>query len=153
MFTIDEFINVRASIDHGFDIAASQAIAGYSWPGNVRELQNVIRQIVVLHEGGEVRADMLPPPLALPVSGSSCRGIDEFVPASIEQSNLSDAANRQNFSGFFGQELWRIEQAAINRAILACGGSVPKAAKILGVSPSTIYRKRESWLEPGAQTA
>jgi two-component system repressor protein LuxO len=43
-------------------------------------------------------------------------------------------------------ELRNIERTAIERAITSCGGSIPKAAKLLGVSPSTIYRKRESWL-------
>jgi two-component system repressor protein LuxO len=35
----------------------------YNWPGNVRQLRNVIRNIVVMNEGGTVRLDMLPPPL------------------------------------------------------------------------------------------
>ena len=46
---------------------------------------------------------------------------------------------------FTGQELWQIEKQAIETTIEACGGSIPKAAKVLGVSPSTIYRKREAW--------
>ncbi len=44
------------------------------------------------------------------------------------------------------QPLWKIERDAIETAIAACGGSIPKAAALLEVSPSTIYRKRDSWL-------
>jgi two-component system repressor protein LuxO len=47
-------------------------------------------------------------------------------------------------------DLRHVEREAIENAILACGGSVPKAARRLGVSPSTIYRKRESWMEAQA---
>jgi two-component system repressor protein LuxO len=49
---------------------------------------------------------------------------------------------------FFSRELWRIERDIIEGAVAACGGSVPKAARILGVSPSTLYRKRDSWELP-----
>ena len=44
------------------------------------------------------------------------------------------------------QELWMIERDAIEKAIRDCGGSIPQAARRLGVSPSTIYRKKEAWL-------
>jgi len=40
-----------------------------------------------------------------------------------------------------------IEQDIIEAIISSHDNSVPKAAKILGLSPSTIYRKREQWLE------
>ena len=35
-----------------------------------------------------------------------------------------------------------IERAAIERAVGICDGNIPRAATYLGVSPSTIYRKR-----------
>ena len=38
-----------------------------------------------------------------------------------------------------------VEQEAINRAIELCGGDVPRAAVALGISASTIYRKKQSW--------
>ncbi len=39
------------------------ALMAYDWPGNVRQLENVIRNVVVMHEGEAVTVDMLPPPL------------------------------------------------------------------------------------------
>jgi two-component system repressor protein LuxO len=44
-----------------------------------------------------------------------------------------------------GGKLRDIERAAIEGTIAMVDGSVPKAAKLLGVSPSTLYRKLESW--------
>ena len=43
----------------GFTPEAEAAIEAHAWPGNVRELQNVIRRVVVLHDGERVSAEML----------------------------------------------------------------------------------------------
>ena len=47
----------------GFSHEAEQILRDYEWPGNVRQLQNVIRNIVVLHNGEQVLPAMLPAPL------------------------------------------------------------------------------------------
>jgi two-component system repressor protein LuxO len=44
-----------------------------------------------------------------------------------------------------GRLLWQIERDVIEAAISRFAGSIPKAADALGISPSTIYRKRENW--------
>jgi DNA-binding NtrC family response regulator len=38
-----------------------------------------------------------------------------------------------------------VERETIERAIELCDGNIPKAAGLLDVSPSTIYRKKQSW--------
>ena len=38
-----------------------------------------------------------------------------------------------------------VEREAIEVAIAACGGNIPRAAAALGVSPSTLYRKKQAW--------
>ena len=47
-----------------FNEEVTRRFLSYAWPGNVRQLQNVIRNIVVLHNGLEVTENMLPPPLS-----------------------------------------------------------------------------------------
>ena len=44
-----------------------------------------------------------------------------------------------------GTPLVEVERALIEATIEHCGGSIPRAAKMLALSPSTIYRKIESW--------
>jgi len=41
--------------------------------------------------------------------------------------------------------LWEVERDTIERAISLCEDNIPKAAALLGISASTIYRKRKSW--------
>ncbi|GAA3864783.1 DNA-binding response regulator [Celeribacter arenosi] len=49
---------------------------------------------------------------------------------------------------FKGMTLAQIERTAVQAAIEDARGSIPKAARALNVSPSTLYRKLESWGEP-----
>lgn len=116
-----------------FSPEASALLRGYSWPGNVRQLQNVIRNIVVLHDGDIVTPAMLPAPLYAP-GGAGAAG--HRIDAGDGHGANAEAAIRP---------LWRVEQDAVEDAIRLCGGSITKAAKFLGVSPSTIYRKRQGW--------
>jgi two-component system repressor protein LuxO len=41
--------------------------------------------------------------------------------------------------------LAEIEREAVERAVEICEGNIPKAAAHLGISPSTLYRKRAAW--------
>jgi two-component system repressor protein LuxO len=47
-----------------------------------------------------------------------------------------------------GMPLDKVERLVIEANIRAFGGSLPKAARSLGVSPSTLYRKRAVWIDP-----
>ncbi|MHA1530217.1 MAG: helix-turn-helix domain-containing protein [Alphaproteobacteria bacterium] len=48
---------------------------------------------------------------------------------------------------FVGMSLAEVERVVIEATIRACGGSLPRAARVLGVSPSTLYRKRAGWAD------
>ena len=48
---------------------------------------------------------------------------------------------------FVGMLLADVERLVIEATIRACVGSLPKAARVLGVSPSTLYRKRAGWVD------
>ena len=64
--------------------------------------------------------------------------------ASVEAASLPPPAP----SGLrvpMGVPLRILERQIIEAAIAHCGGSIPRAAGMLEVSPSTIYRKKESW--------
>lgn len=119
-----------------FDADAVQVLLDYPWPGNVRELQNVVRNIVVLNDGELVSPDILPPPL----NGGRTLAPEPAVGIADPQSE-SVVVRRQV------RPLWQVEKEAIEQAIASCDGNIPKAAALLEISPSTIYRKKQSWEE------
>ncbi len=116
----------------------------YSWPGNVRQLQNVIRNVVVLHDAKLVTLDMLPPlddPAAMPPSPTS-GPLPIDVPAAA-----TPPAPAPSLPGSADtiEPLAVAERRYIEQAITLCGGNLQMAARKLGISPSTIYRKKEGW--------
>lgn len=114
------------------------------WPGNVRQLLNVLRQAVVLNEGPQVTLDMLPP--ALREETSVTRPEAPVIPPPETLPPVRENAAEALFvDDLLGRSLAEIEQIVIEKTIDSVGGSLPRAAKILNVSPSTLYRKREAW--------
>jgi two-component system, repressor protein LuxO len=110
------------------------------WPGNVRELQNAIRRAVALNDGPYLDED-------------------QFQTVEVRRTNPED--KRSHLSLVASNEpppqttpiatltYDEIERRAIEDAIDRCGGSLPIAARQLGISASTMYRKRERWLRSG----
>lgn len=142
------FLQQYASREHKpfRDLAddAGARLMSHSWPGNVRELQNVIQQAVVLHEGERLGADMLPARFA------AAAAMTESSSSSRSASLPQGAASSSDADDI--RPLWQVEREAIQRALAACDGSVPKAAAMLEVSPSTLYRKLQSWEDEENET-
>ncbi|WP_430414304.1 sigma-54-dependent transcriptional regulator [Parasphingorhabdus sp.] len=119
----------------------SQNFERHSWPGNVRELQNLMRRATVMFNGPNLDAS-----ITAEFSDSISRWAE---PAMSQNAVLTDSAPAVsaslNISNLDGMTLNQIEQIVVERAVDRCNGSLTKAAKSLGVSPSTLYRKKEKW--------
>ncbi|MFN4157533.1 MAG: sigma-54-dependent transcriptional regulator [Gemmobacter sp.] len=110
----------------------------HPWPGNVRQVLNVIRNVVVLNDGGTVTPAMLPPSLVGDIGTSA---------------SSADTATRPGGDPFAGMTLAEIERRAVQSALDRHGGSVPRAARELDIAPSTLYRKMDAWGMPRGQGA
>jgi DNA-binding NtrC family response regulator len=104
------------------------------WPGNVRQVLNVMRNVVVLYDGTEVQRHMLPDDIA-----------GRAAPWGQPDQDLTPEAQAPTLDGFLGRPLAEVEREIIEATIEMHAGSVPRAARVLDVSPSTIYRKLDLW--------
>jgi DNA-binding NtrC family response regulator len=95
-----------------------EAMQGYDWPGNVRELENALERAAVMTPGEEIG------PGALPAR------ITERAPQPLVQASLPP-----------NPTLEIIERAYIHWVLQAENGNKTKAAEVLGIDPSTLYRK------------
>ncbi len=104
------------------------------WPGNVRQVLNVMRNVAVLYDGAQVQRHMLPQDIAT----QNLADLPLPPPANLERRPVT-------LDGLLGRPLAEIEREIIEATIEMYEGSVPRAARVLDVSPSTLYRKLETW--------
>jgi DNA-binding NtrC family response regulator len=124
---------------HGRKLRVSpQALAAfqrYDWPGNVRELRNVIERAVVLAPAEEIRLEDCPGVLA--GSGSYTR------PAQADPVAAATPSGAGPVTEPAGDTLEDVERAHVRRVLEECAGNKTEAAKRLGVSLRSLYRKIE----------
>ena len=146
-----------------FSPEAEAALLAYDWPGNVRQLQNVIRNVVVLHDGDQVTPAMLPPPVYRPgmqiklpeppvvavsaptdATPSAEPGPLAVTPPPVVQTAVAQTAAVDEWQGEI-VTLATMERRLIAAALKQTGNDVPRAAALLEINPSTIYRKLQAW--------
>lgn len=99
----------------GFDRETQKKLKAYPWPGNIRELKGVIKRAVLLTKGDWIISEDVDLP-------NSPRRTDGY--------SLNDE---------------RTERENIVKALEATGGDKKAAAKLLGISRSTLYLKMEKY--------
>jgi DNA-binding NtrC family response regulator len=113
----------------GISDQAKQLLLNYPWPGNVRELEHVIERACVLCEGTTLSADQLPPEIRNPAQ---------------PQVNIPTAAPMQPTTVQPAQPVPEQDLSPSERILQALrksGGNKAKAARILGIDRTTLYRK------------
>ncbi|MGE5096517.1 MAG: sigma-54-dependent transcriptional regulator [Betaproteobacteria bacterium] len=105
------------------DPEAEAYLLAHKWPGNVRELDNVINRARILAENDCITVADLPASLVAAVD-----------PGAVARNGISG-------DGSLREQLQKVEQDIIWRAIEACGGDRRVAAQRLGISLASLYRK------------
>lgn len=101
----------------GFDAEAKKRLALYHWPGNVRELRQTIQTAVLMTGEGLISATAL--------------GLDEMETG----SGISDFALVDE----------TMQKERIIKALKQTDGNKRQTAKLLGISPPTLYKKMEQY--------
>jgi len=119
---------------------ALDALRAYSWPGNVRQLKNCLERAVILSNNGRITINELPPEVARP----SVPAAVFTAPASQPGGAVEFSAAANSFAGSAGAaptSLRDVERQQILSALEQTGWHRGKTAEILGISPSTLYRR------------
>lgn len=129
------------------DNAATGMWQGYAFPGNVRELRNIVIRLMAKHAGAVVTADTLADefdfthepagsPAALPTTGLPERW-EDVVPLACRRLGGAEPFN-------LDQALRAVERGYIEGALQLTQGNVSQAAKLLGLSRTTLYSRMEA---------
>jgi two-component system, NtrC family, response regulator AtoC len=114
---------------------ALAALKAYSWPGNVRQLKNCLERAVILANDGRITTSELPPEVVRPATFTSA------VPAAARESSAPDAYAASSPAASSSASLREVERQQIIAALEQTNWHRGKAAEILGISPSTLYRR------------
>jgi transcriptional regulator with PAS, ATPase and Fis domain len=119
---------------------ALEALRAYSWPGNVRQLKNCLERAVILSNNGRVTINELPPEVvrpSVPVAAFTTPVAQPGAAVDLSSGAGSFAPN----VGSSPTSLRDVERQQILAALEQTGWHRGKTAEILGISPSTLYRR------------
>ena len=108
----------RGETPKSLSAEAEEVIMAYDWPGNVRELENALERAVTLTKGDSIPRSAIPDKI-------SERKAEPLVAERLHKN----------------PPLEIIEQAYITWVLQSEGGNKTRAADVLGIDPSTLYRK------------
>ncbi len=103
--------------------AAREYLINYGWPGNVRELKNIIERAMILSNGNEILPDHLP--------------------IELRKSQLDDIGDRT--SDVADLTLETVEKKHIRDVLMMMEGNKSRAARMLGISRSTLREKLKKY--------
>lgn len=116
-------------------------LLAYDWPGNVRELKHAIDRMAVMYSEGALEA-ALPSALQNHEYSAGLQHLSEAVNGCLPEVEISPRAPVISIP--------ESEKQAIARALSATGGERGKAAQMLGIGRTTLYRKMKQYgFQPG----
>jgi DNA-binding NtrC family response regulator len=123
-FLLQNLATENGSEPKALSSEALDAVMVYEWPGNVRELENALEHAVVLSRGALIEGGALP----------------ERITKRRKEPLVAERSYRN-------PTLEVIERAYIMWVLQAEGGNKTRAAEVLGIDPSTLYRKLSRYEE------
>ena len=114
----------------GISEQALRILYHHHWPGNVRELRNCIENMVVLAEAPELAVEDLPRHV---IEAVATEGLLALPPGKSPVAQLT------------GRTVRDVERELIAQTLEHTGGDRREAARLLGISERTLYRKLKTY--------
>ena len=124
----------------GISNEAMSLILSYSWPGNIRELENAIERAVNIAPDDMIRPEHLPPTLSEQKSSMLSQASHSTLTPETILYPAQGFIRSTPMSGTAGTP-----SEEIVYTLQRCGGNVTEAAKKLGISRRTLYRKMDKY--------
>ncbi|MCK9194705.1 MAG: hypothetical protein M0P19_12625, partial [Nevskia sp.] len=116
--------------------AVWQIFLKHQWPGNIRELRNLLRSLIIMSADSEIQVSDLPQDFIDEMEYS----VSDDTPLPDASLPGSSAAKTSSVSGD-GIALADYEALGIRMALTQSKGNVSEAARILGITRPTLYKK------------
>jgi transcriptional regulator with GAF, ATPase, and Fis domain len=125
-YFLDRFAAREGREAPSLDRDAYAALLSHDFPGNIRELENLLEGAAALSQGGAIRRDDL-----------------QWLPRAVlrSEAGAAPASNDEEVA-----DLRALEERHIQRVLRLAGGNKSRAARLLGISRRTLYRKRSMGL-------
>ncbi len=141
-----EFYDAQGKSYGIFSQEASQLLLDCEWPGNIRQLRNAMERLSVMTAGGLINVDEVSRALQIQDFADTFDALNTADPSSWQDQtrtpgNSSDFQAGANAAPLFAEEKAAYEREMIFKAIQECQGSKTRAAKKLGISRTTLWRK------------
>jgi DNA-binding NtrC family response regulator len=119
---------------------ALQALREYHWPGNVRQLRNCLERAVLLSNEGQITVADLPPEVARIAAAPTLATYGSYgQPTSAAAGDAPQPTGQLNAAA--PASLREVERQQILAALEQTNWHRGKTAELLGISPSTLYRR------------
>lgn len=115
-YFVDVYSQRYNKCTHGFSPEALHLLNHYSWPGNIRQLENTVERALLISQGDWIEKNALP----------------------LKMQNIRKEIINQNN----GNEL---ERLSICKALKKYDFNITQAAKLLGISRPTLYKKMKQY--------
>ena len=120
----------------------TEILLGYDWPGNVRELKHCVERLAAMHSEGTSQIADLPSPIQNQMTRTGLERLSDAVAASAGPDPLP-AYYRSSPSPVI--TIKESERQTIAAALAATGGERGKAAHLLKISRTTLYRRMKQY--------